>query len=264
MIQAIIFDYGNVIARFDHKIFFNRIGAFSSLAQAELFNAVRTEANLIVEYESGRLSSEDFFANACERLRLSISESQFRKIFVNIFERIPATIQLIRQLKPHYKIGLLSNTNEWHYQAEMATLDILPLFDSVSLSFELGAMKPSERIYRDALAKLRLAPAECVYIDDVVEYVEKAEILGLNAIHYTSHERLVSSLSEVGIGARSVTTPDLERRSGNWKRSLFFLCWSHAFHFHYAYHWRHNRTGASPRFAAAQRHIARLGGVPQH
>jgi hypothetical protein len=46
-----------------------------------------------------------------------------------------------------------------------------------------------------------------VYIDDIVEYVEKAETLGLNAIHYTSHEKLVSSLSELGVSARSVTVP---------------------------------------------------------
>jgi FMN phosphatase YigB (HAD superfamily) len=68
-------------------------------------------------------------------------------------------------------------------------------------------MKPSERIYRDALAKLRLAPAACIYIDDIVEYVEKAETLGLKVIHYTSHEKLVSSLSALGVSARSVTVP---------------------------------------------------------
>jgi putative hydrolase of the HAD superfamily len=199
MIRAIIFDYGNVIARFDHTIFFNRISAFSSLSHAELSDAVRAEPNLIVEYESGRLRSEDFFANACERLRLSISESTFREIFVNIFERIPATIQLIHQLKPRYKLGLLSNTNEWHYQGEMATLDIFPLFDSVSLSFAVGAMKPSERIYHDALAQLQCEPRDCVYIDDIAEYVEKAKGLGMNSIRYDSHEALLSSLREFNI-----------------------------------------------------------------
>lgn len=199
MIRAIIFDYGNVIARFDHMLFFRRIAPFSSLSEVELMEAVRAAPNLIVEYESGRLTSREFFEHARERLRLSITEEEFHAVFVNIFERIPSTIALVSRLKPAYKLGLLSNTNEWHFQAEMATLEIFPLFDAVTLSFEVGAMKPAERIYEDAMRKLCCEPNECVYIDDIAEYVEKAKQLGMFGIHYVSHQALMASLQALQI-----------------------------------------------------------------
>ena len=60
-------------------------------------------------------------------------------------------------------------------------------------------MKPAEEIYRDSLRKIGLPPGECVFIDDLEENVAGALRLGIRAIHYTGHERLVSSLADLGV-----------------------------------------------------------------
>lgn len=198
MIQAIIFDYGNVIARFDHAIFFKRIAEFSPLSVDELRAVASRQRQLLVDFESGRIRSDEFYVQVVEACSLSISKEEFLDAFNGIFQRMPATIQLIRQLKPHYKLALLSNTNTWHYAGEIETLDVFPLFDAVTLSFEVGAMKPSHALYRDVLAKLQLTPPDCIYIDDVPEFVEAATRFGFHAIHYTSDELLVKSLRTHG------------------------------------------------------------------
>jgi epoxide hydrolase-like predicted phosphatase len=199
MVRAIIFDYGNVIARFDHAIFFNRIAKYSPLSVDELRAVASRQRQLLVAYESGRLRSDDFYKQVVEACSLSITREEFLDAFNLIFQRIPATIQLIRQLKPQYKLALLSNTNEWHFKAEIATLEVFPLFDAVTLSFEVGAMKPSALLFDDVIAKLRLAPPECIYIDDVPEYVEAAHKSGFRTIRYTSHESLITSLLAEGV-----------------------------------------------------------------
>jgi HAD superfamily hydrolase (TIGR01509 family) len=198
-IKAIIFDYGNVIAHVDHLRFFNAVAPRSALTLQQMFDEHRKEPNLIVEYESGRMTSEEFIATSMQRLQLSMSAEEFHSAFTDIFQRIHSTITLIRQLKPHYKIGLLSNTNTIHFKSEIETVEVFPLFDTVTLSYEVGAMKPLENIYHDALTKLALQPNECAYIDDIPEYVGAAAKCDINAIHYTSHDNLLASLDALGV-----------------------------------------------------------------
>jgi putative hydrolase of the HAD superfamily len=84
----------------------------------------------------------------------------------------------------------LSNTNELHFNYVIKQQGIFIFFDVVSLSFKVKAMKPDRRIFDDCLKKLGLLPEECVYIDDIKEYADKATELGLTGIHYKSEENL--------------------------------------------------------------------------
>jgi glucose-1-phosphatase len=199
MIKAVIFDYGNVISRFDHSIFLTKVARFSSLTSEEIVDAIRKDPQLVIDYESGRIDSQQFYEGMAMQLRLSIPKGEFHNAFTRIFERIPSTIELVRRLKPRFKLGLLSNTNEWHFKAEIATLEVFALFDAVTLSCEVGAMKPSPEIYHDALKKLGVHPQECIYIDDIYQYVHAASQLGFVAIQYTSFGQLIAALQDNGI-----------------------------------------------------------------
>ncbi len=199
MIKAIIFDYGNVISRVDHSAFLKRISSLSAHPLSALQKMASSQPKLLEDYESGRITSTEFYRRAMENFGLAISQEDFRNAFIDIFERIQPTILLIKQLKPRYKIGLLSNTNEWHYEAEIKSVEVFLLFDTITTSFEVGAMKPDEKIYRDALSKLALPPEACMYIDDIPEYVEAAHRIGMNAVQYTSPEALLLALGTAGV-----------------------------------------------------------------
>lgn len=75
----------------------------------------------------------------------------------------------------------------------------LPLFDAVTLSFEVGALKPEPEIYLDALRKLSLPPEACVFIDDIGKYAEGAAALGIRGIRYIGHAELLRELSGLGV-----------------------------------------------------------------
>ncbi len=130
-----------------------------------------------------------------------MSEEDFVSAFVGIFTPIESTIRLIRELSPSYRLGLLSNTNEWHFERHIRSVDVFPLFDAVTLSYQVKTMKPEEGIYRDLLEKIGLSPEECVFIDDLEKNVAGARRLSIHGIHYTGSARLVSSLAELGVVA---------------------------------------------------------------
>jgi putative hydrolase of the HAD superfamily len=203
MIQAVIFDFGNVICAFDNDVFLRNLLCHTDRRFGDLKKAIYA-SDLPARYETGRISSEDFFREAARRGNLSVSREDFFKAFTGIFTPIPSTFRLIRELKKRYKIGLLSNTNEWHYEHYFKQVEIFPLFDSVTLSFEVKEMKPGEGIYLDAVGKLQARPEECVYIDDIEAYAEGARRLGLQGIRYVSHGALLESLNAVGVRVPSL------------------------------------------------------------
>jgi glucose-1-phosphatase len=196
MIKAVIFDFGNVICSFDLRVLVDRLEPRTILARAEIMNAF-TDGNLVRMYETGDVTSDEFLSTVISRGRFSISKEELASIYAGFFQPIPGTIDLIRRLRPSYTLGLLSNTNEIHFERVIRTMDVFDLFDAVTLSFQVRAMKPARAIYDDALGKLNLAPGECVFIDDLEENIDAANAIGFHGIRYTSHNDLTTALREL-------------------------------------------------------------------
>ena len=198
MIKAIIFDYGNVISSLDNNLFLKEISRYSEKTISELNEFIYVKSGLPRKYETGLISSGEFFTQIKKLCGLTISEPGFIKAFTGIFTPINSTLELIERLKPDYRLALLSNTNEWDYKYEIEPIRVFDLFDTITVSFKIKVMKPNREIYLDALYKLGLKADECIYIDDIKEYSDAASSIGIKGIHYTDHESLIKSLSDFG------------------------------------------------------------------
>jgi glucose-1-phosphatase len=198
-ITTIIFDFGMVISSFDVKRFLQNVSGATGVEVNQLPAILEKIRDVVVRYETGLISTDEFFHTVLERTGLRITREAFGRAYNDIFTPIPENRELIRKLKPYYKLGLLSNTSEWHFQEAIRPVDVFPLFDAVTLSFEVKALKPSETIYHDMLHKLSSRPEECIYVDDLAENASAAARIGMHSIHYISPSRLRTSLAEMGI-----------------------------------------------------------------
>jgi putative hydrolase of the HAD superfamily len=200
MIKAVIFDYGNVIDKWDNEIFLKKAVEESDKSYEYINELIFGKFKLHYHFETGKISPEDFFNKIKKECNLSITKEEFYNDFTSrLFEIIKPTTELIKKLKKNYKIGLLSNTSKIDFEYKMKKLEEFSLFDSVTLSFELGHKKPDKEIYLDALKKLNLKPDGCVYIDDIKEYSDAASKIGMHGIHYTSHENLIKELKKLNV-----------------------------------------------------------------
>jgi putative hydrolase of the HAD superfamily len=197
MIKAVIFDFGNVICSFDNRIFIRKIAEFSPYTFDELYEMIYRMGSIVEIYELGQISSEEFFERMKELCKLDMDIEDFREAFTTIFTPIPETIELIKKLKGSCKLGLLSNTNEWDHEHAIKIVDVYPLFDAVTTSYEVGVKKPDERMYLDCLEKLDLGPEECIYIDDIKEYADGAAKVGMIGLHYTGRVKLEEDITEL-------------------------------------------------------------------
>ena len=86
---------------------------------------------------------------------------------------------LVQRLSKHYRVGLISNT---HYPpmvySLLDTMSLSSVFEVVSLSVEVGVPKPDPGIFEQTLAKLRIEPADAIYIGDNYEH----DFLGARSI----------------------------------------------------------------------------------
>lgn len=197
-LQAVLFDFGNVIAEVDHARIAAALAPVCGLAPEEL--AARVQASgLLPAYECGRIDSAAYLAGISGLCGHAFEESLFLRAFLDIFTPIEDTSRLIGELKGRVRLGLLSNTNPWHFEHYIRTFPVFPLFDTVTVSHEVGAMKPDPRIYQDALAKLGLPPEACVFIDDIPAFVEGARQVGLHGIRYEGSGALRASLRQLGL-----------------------------------------------------------------
>jgi epoxide hydrolase-like predicted phosphatase len=203
---ALIFDFGNVVAHFDYLRAAEHFGRLREIpAEAFLERALDAGfTDLLKLYESGQLSSTEFHRRFCGLTEVEIGFDDFAKAWGDIFRANESVHRLIEELKRDgHTIILGSNTNELHsghFREQFR--GILDLFDALVLSFEVGRIKPDAGFYRACSDAAGRTPAECVFIDDLVENVEGARRAGLIGVVYSDTPRLIEDLKTIGVSVR--------------------------------------------------------------
>ncbi len=93
--------------------------------------------------------------------------------------------------------GLLSNSLGGGGHDIYAGYDLAGLFDVVVISHLVGLRKPERPIYELAAAKLGLAPADCVFVDDTLPNVRAAREIGMAAVHFTGEPRQLAEIERL-------------------------------------------------------------------
>lgn len=198
--KAIIFDLGNVLIDFDHKIAAQRISKFTDKAANEIFELF-FDSELTALFEEGKLSPSEFFSRVKEMLNLRLGYDEFVPIWDGIFfftEKNLAVYNLARKLKNRYKMVLLSNINILHLEYVKQTFPILNAFQIIT-SCALGLRKPENQIYHKALDILKVSPDKCFYTDDRPELIESARGLGIKGFVFMGAEQLEKDLRGAGV-----------------------------------------------------------------
>ena len=71
------------------------------------------------------------------------------------------------------------------------------LFDGVVISGEVGIRKPAPEIYALGAARIGLAPAECVFVDDLAFNLAPAAELGMATVHHRDAGETVLELERL-------------------------------------------------------------------
>jgi len=179
--QAVLFDIGNVLLKFD----FNRAAramAADSAAPAEEIRALLDSWQH--RHETGGVSSEDFGAAVREGIGYQSTEAVFREHFSDIFTPNEPMWDFARSLFGKVPVFLFSNISLWHESWVFEKYPEFALFDGGFYSWRIGAMKPDSAFYQAALDTLPFAPERIAYMDDMPLNVAGGVQAGFRSIQY--------------------------------------------------------------------------------
>jgi HAD superfamily hydrolase (TIGR01509 family) len=194
---AIVFDLGKVLVDFDYTIAVSRIAGRSALSPIEV-EQFFFRSPLLVDYESGRLTRQEFFEQARQATGFCGTMEEFGGYFADIFTEIPPMIELHAGLRQRgFKTFIFSNTNDLAVEHIRRNFSFFRNFDGYIYSYEVGAMKPEAQIY-EALEQLAgRRGAEIIYLDDRPENVAGGTARGWRAILHETPEKTRAALEHL-------------------------------------------------------------------
>lgn len=195
-IKSVISDLGKVIVFFDNDIFLKKMTDHSPFSLEKMRELTLANYELVESFDRGKIRPKQFYREVVSRLRANIDYEAFYKIYNDIFSLNRPVLNIIKRLKPNYRLVLLSNTDVMRFGFIRENFPELFFFDAHVLSFEVGHMKPEPQIYFISLEKAEAEAKECIFIDDRKENIEAALNLGMKTIHFGPQTDLEASLRE--------------------------------------------------------------------
>ncbi|PHM28374.1 glucose-1-phosphatase [Xenorhabdus budapestensis] len=185
-----IFDMGNVIIDIDFK---RVLAVWSNLSGTPLATLTTkfTMGEAFEKHECGQITDTEFVEVLCDEMEISLSFEQFSEgwnaIFIGVRQEV---IELMNKLRGQgHRVVVLSNTNHLHLQYwSQHYPEITASADFLYLSQDLGMRKPNQDIFKYLLEKEGVTTEQAVFFDDVLEHIDAAQKLGINAIHVTDRK----------------------------------------------------------------------------
>jgi len=192
MITTFIFDIGNVVWEYKPLLdqLLHRYAAITNLDYDNFYQKY-LEFYSLAEINQSTLNDFALSFNQNPEVFWTALDEIYSPQFNNYLNQ--PLVNLIKNLKTLFKVGYLSNAENFFYSYIHQRLD--PLFDFGYTSWQLGLRKPDTPIYQVVLEKQQLSPSQVVFIDDTQKNLVAPQQLGLKTILYQNNQQFLSDLS---------------------------------------------------------------------
>lgn len=199
-LRAVVFDYGMVLTGTPD------VEAHDAMVRITGLPAERFEQLYWVDrhaYDLGELSGMTFWEKFSRDAGLDLGPRELDEIN-RLDARMwtsqdPAMVAWQHRLKQRGLLtAILSNMGDTVLENIERKFQWIVDFDVLVWSYQLGIAKPDPAIYRHTLHQLGTAPEETLFLDDKQVNIDAARALGINAIQFTTIDRLRDDLVTAG------------------------------------------------------------------
>jgi putative hydrolase of the HAD superfamily len=188
--DGFIFDYGGVLVFQQTEEDQAAMAAVAKIPPkqfAELYWAERED------YDKASLSGVEYWQNLATSAGVKLDASQIQELTERDSESWMKYDSVmwdwIAELRRAGKrVAMLSNMPADLGLALRSRTDRLSAFDHVTLSFDLGVVKPDPAIYEQCLDGIGTPPERTLFLDDRMANVQGAEVLGMRAIQFLDRD----------------------------------------------------------------------------
>ncbi len=191
-IDTIIFDLGGVIVDLNPVSVIENLSKHSGvkLGPMEEMKEFIVNSPILIQYETGKSSEEQFLAEMNELLKANMSKQQFEDAWNLMLGDIPERrLNFMRALGENFQTMILSNTNGIHERKFDEMVNAVTgeegMHSFVHLahySHKIGLRKPEASCYHYVIDHSELNPERTLFLDDNLANITSAQSLGIKAV----------------------------------------------------------------------------------
>lgn len=198
MIKLIISDIGGVLVDFMEEMYISYLHE-KALPGISIRRLEKFIMPLVPLMEYGELSVPELEDMVAKHFGIKGLDLQWVQGFRKVARPKIKEMELINVLNERYRTVLLTNVSQSRFaEIKRNYLNMINVRTAYK-SYEMQMRKPGPHIYNYVLSKERVRPREAVFIDNQIENVIGAEKVGIHAIWYRNHRKLLQDLAELGI-----------------------------------------------------------------
>ncbi|MEI7770665.1 MAG: HAD family phosphatase [Chloroflexales bacterium] len=195
-IRALILDVGGVLLQLAPAERERRWEQRLGLAPGAMARAL-VGTNLTARATRGQVSAEAIWALLGQRLALTADQlHQIQHRYLHEEGLDPAMVALLRQLRPRYRLALLTNAWSDARAVLSARFGLDQLVDTIVISAEVGMAKPDPAMYRLTLDCLDVAPQETLFVDNKARNTLAAAALGIPSIVFQHSAQAIAAIQD--------------------------------------------------------------------
>ncbi|MBV9304037.1 MAG: HAD family phosphatase [Acidobacteriaceae bacterium] len=185
-----IFDYGGVLAHHQQEADQARLSEIAQIPRGLLNELYWSERP---DYDKDLVSGQEYWNRVAHRAGTTLSERSVEELIeldTRSWMQFDSVMwEWVDQLRLAGKrLALLSNMPRDLGEALKSGTQKLSSFDYLTLSYEVRAVKPEPVVYQLCLEGLDATPEQTLFLDDRIENVQGAELLGIRAIQFTNRD----------------------------------------------------------------------------
>jgi 2-haloacid dehalogenase len=198
-IQHIVFDIGKVLIHYDPNLAYTKVIPDKDEREWFFANVCTHEWN--IEQDRGRTWEEAEAALISEHPERERQIRAFRKYWNEMVpHHYEDSVAIMEKLIAEGRdVTLLTNFASDTFREAQGRFPFLKKTRGVTVSGDIGLIKPDVEIYDAHAREFGLDPATTIFIDDSLANVEGARAAGWNAVHFTGADKLRADLSSYGI-----------------------------------------------------------------
>jgi putative hydrolase of the HAD superfamily len=132
-----------------------------------------------------------------EGIRSELIRGQLAKVIAHIYRAIsrhrlqlyPDVKRVLNELQAKYRLALISDAQSCFALPEIRAVGLEGYFDPIVISSHYGFRKPDPRLFQRSLDKLKLKPAEVIWVgNDMFRDIHGAKQVGIKSIFIDSNQ----------------------------------------------------------------------------
>lgn len=191
-VTTIWFDLGGVLLEIDPSRTRDALTRLLGSGTQSVRFDIHDQEDIFLDFERGTVSADRLRSHVRQQYGVQVSDDDFDQAWNQVLlDPFPWANEVVTRARQHYRVALLSNTNEIHHRAFAA--DMAPTFglmEQLFMSYEMGFRKPEKEIFLLALGDMGLKPQQVLFIEDNLANAEAARGMGLHVYHLTQPQEL--------------------------------------------------------------------------